>query len=59
MHEDCVFDDSDNLHHVQETSNVRIVDFLWGDNKLLYVTQEEISLRATSFPEDNCLDSVV
>ena len=54
MHEYCVFDDSDNLHHVQETSNVRIVDFLWGDNKLLYVTQEEISLRATSFPDDNC-----
>ena len=39
--------------NVSETSQGRNLIFVWGDNKLLYVTQEEISLRATSFPEDN------
>ena len=53
--ESIVIDGYNTLHNVSEISYGRKCIFVWGDNNVLYETQEEISLRATSFPEDNVL----
>ncbi len=36
--EDTHFDNSFALQHVSDASQARIMDFLWGDNNVLYVT---------------------